>query len=343
MRATIKDVAKTAGVSPTTVSFVINNKPVSISAETRKKVLAAVDELNYRPNQLAVSLVTNTTNTIGVILPDSSNPFFATLSRYIEDLLRQHGFAVMIGNTNGDPGTTRKYLRIFSDQRVAGIILAQLDFENAEETEKCQELISSLNIPIVYVDRVTGGPGCSVEVDQTQAGYLATRHLLNLGHRRIGCAAGSINLNVNARRYQGYQMALSEYGIDTDPNLLFCDSLSIECGGKALPCLLGQNVSAIFAFNDMIAYGIYKECRNYNLSIPDDISVVGVDDIIFSEILNPPLTTIAQPLPQIADHAVNAILNLLGNPNCKPTAIHLKPFLKVRGSTAPPHLRRDIK
>lgn len=344
MRATIKDVARTAGVSPTTVSFVINNKPVSISAETRKKVLAAVDELNYRPNQLAVSLVTNTTNTIGVILPDSSNPFFAILSRYIEDLLRQKNFAVIIGNTNGNPSTTRKYLRIFSDRRVDGIILAQLDFEDSSETAKCQELISTLNIPIVYVDRITGSSDdCSVEVDQIQAGYLATRHLLELGHRKIGCAAGSISLNVNAGRYLGYQKALSEYGITTDPNLLFCDALSIECGSKALPCLLGQNVSAIFAFNDMIAYGIYKECRNYNLSIPGDLSVVGVDDIIFSEILNPPLTTIAQPLPQIADYAVSAILSLLEETASKPTAIRLNPFLKVRGSTSVPRSGYHVK
>ena len=279
MRVTIKDVAKAAGVSPATVSFIINNKPVSISAATRKKVLKAIEELHYRPNQLAVSLVTNTSNTIGLILPDSTNPFFASLSHCIEELLRKHNIAVIVGNTNSDPDITRQYLQLFSDKRVDGIILAQLDFEDDQETIACQNIIQHLDIPTVYVDRVANsfGQHSTVEVDQIQIGYLATRHLLNLGHQRIGCASGSIHLSVNQQRYEGYKKALLEYGLTPDPDLLFCDSLSIACGSKALPCLLGQNVSAIFAFNDMVAYGIYKECRNYNISIPNDISIVGVD------------------------------------------------------------------
>lgn len=333
MRATIKDVAKEAGVSPATVSFILNNKPVSISTETRQKVLLAVKKLQYRPNQLAISLVTNTTNTIGVILPDSENPFFATLSRHIEEKLRSKNITVIIGNTNGDPVITRRYLQIFSDRRVDGIVLAQLDFEDKEEIEKCQKLMQDIDIPIVYVDRVTeGSEHHSIEVDQIKIGYLATKYLLSMGHRKIGCASGSVNLNVNAYRYKGHSMALEEYGLKADPELLFCDSLSIDCGCKALPCLLGHNVSAIFAFNDMIAYGIYKECKNYNLSIPDDISIIGVDDIYFSDLLQPPLTTISQPISDIATEAVTALLELITNPKKKFNPIKLNPTLKVRAS-----------
>lgn len=335
MRATIKDVAKAAGVSPSTVSLIINEKPVPISKGTREKVMRAVNELHYRPNQLAVGLVTNTTNTIGLILPDSNNPFFASLSNQIEIRLRHENLNVIIGNTGGDPQITRQYLRIFSDRRVDGIVLAQLDFENEEETAKCQELLKNIDIPIVYVDRVAGdGNHFSVEVDQTQIGYLATKHLLDLGHRQIGCASGSIRLNVNARRYEGYRMAFEEYRLSVNPDLLFCDSLSIECGRRALPCLLGQNVSAIFAFNDMIAYGIYKECHSYNLSIPQNLSVIGVDDIALSDIIYPPLTTVAQPVSEIAEHAVSGMLNLLQNPKEHQNAVaKLNPILKVRGST----------
>lgn len=333
MRATIKDVAKEAGVSPATVSFILNNKPVSISTETRQKVLLAVKKLQYRPNQLAISLVTNTTNTIGVILPDSENPFFATLSRHIEEKLRSKNITVIIGNTNGDPIITRRYLQIFSDRRVDGIVLAQLDFEDKEEIVKCQKLMQDIDIPIVYVDRVTeGSEHYSIEVDQIKIGYLATKYLLSMGHRKIGCASGSVNLNVNACRYKGHSMALEEYGLKSNPELLFCDSLSIDCGCKALPCLLGHNVSAIFAFNDMIAYGIYKECKNYNLSIPDDISIIGVDDIYFSDLLQPPLTTISQPISDIATEAVNALLELITNPKKKISPIKLNPTLKVRAS-----------
>ncbi len=334
MRTTIKDVAKLAGVSPTTVSFVINNKPVSLSDETRIKVKNAIKALGYRPNQLAVGLVTNTTNTVGLILPDSTNPFFAVLAHYIEIALRQEGIAVIIGNTEGDPEITRKYLNIFSDRCLDGIILAQLDFDNESETVKCQELIQTLDTPIVFVDRITHDQKTSsIQVDQQEIGYLATKHLLSLGHTRIGCVSGSIGLNVNARRYEGYQRALREHGIEPDERLLFCDSLSIECGCRALPYLLGQNVTAIFTFNDMIAYGIYKESRNYNLTIPTDLSVVGVDDIQFSDILYPPLTTVAQPVEAIAQCAVRHMLQLIDNRHAVVAPVKLCPVLKVRGST----------
>lgn len=336
MRTTIKDIARAAGVSPTTVSFVLNNKPVSISQETRDRVIKAVAELNYRPNQLAVSLVTNTTNTIGLILPDSTNPFFAALSNQIELRLRRYDITVINGNTGGDPFVTRKYLDLFTDRRVDGIILAQMDFEDPKETARCQRLIDSADIPIVYVDRTSDNTGnYSVMVDQDLVGYLATKHLLDIGHTRIGCASGSIELNVNANRYKGYQAALAERGLSADPELLFCDSLSIECGQKALPCLLGQSATAIFAFNDMIAYGVYKECLSYGLSIPNDLSVVGVDDIPFSDIIQPPLTTVAQPVNQIADAAVKGIMNLIKNPGEPRTMTTLSPLLKVRASTAP--------
>ena len=336
MRTTIKDVAKAAGVSPATVSLILNEKPVSISRDTREKVLQAVKELRYRPNQLAVGLVTNTTNTIGLIIPDSNNPFFAALSNQIEMRLRQEKLNVIIGNTGGDPKITRQYLRIFSDRRVDGIVLAQLDFEDAAETAKCQDLLKDIDLPVVYVDRVTDdGNHVTVAVDQLQIGYLATRHLLELGHRRIGCASGPISLNVNERRYAGYCKALEEYGIAPDPELLFCDeTLSIACGRRALPCLLGKNVTAIFCFNDMIAYGVYKECRSYHLSIPWDLSVVGVDDIEFSDIIDPPLTTVAQPICEIAGHAVEGMLQLLQNSGERKRISKLTPILKVRGSTA---------
>lgn len=335
MRATIKDVAKAAGVSPATVSFIINNKPVPISEETKNKVMAAVKKLQYRPNQLAVGLVTSTTNTVGLVLPDSSNPFFATISNHIEIKLRSKNLNVIVGNTNGDPQITRQYLCIFSDRRVDGIILAQLDFENEEETQKCEELLSDIDVPVVYVDRITDNSNhYSVEVDQKLIGYLATKHLLELGHTKIGCASGPIKLKVNSSRYEGYKQALAEHGLTADPRLLFCGSLSIDCGCKALPCLLGQNVSAIFAFNDLIAYGIYKECKNYNLTIPGNLSVVGVDDIALSDIIQPPLTTVAQPIEEIAEHAVNGLLKLMQDParQCKPSK--LTPILKVRASTA---------
>lgn len=334
-RTTIKDVAKLAGVSTSTVSLVLNEKPVPISAATRAAVLEAANTLNYRPNQLAVGLVTSKSNSIGLIIPDNSNPFFASLSNYIEKEANQNGFSVILGNTNNDPKSTRNYLQIFADHQVDGIILAQADFTTPEESEECMKLIQELRTPVVLVDRVYKDLNIDcVLVDQVAAGYLATHHLLELGHRKIGCASGPLGLGNCSNRLAGYKKALEEFGIDFDPALVYEDNLNIECGIHALPSLLGHNVTAIFAFNDLIAYGIYKESRNYSLSIPEDLSVVGLDDIFLSEIIQPPLTTVAQPIALTADIVVKKLLDLM-----LPSSSHvhtpkiLQPTLKVRGST----------
>lgn len=335
MRATIKDVAKLAHVSTSTVSLVLNNKAVPISQQTRDAVLLAAKELHYRPNQLAVALVTNKTNTIGLIIPDNSNPFFATLSNQIEKVASKNGYSIILGNTNNNAKSTRNYLRIFTDHAVDGIILAQADFSVPEEGEKCMQLIKELRIPVVSVDRIYKGSNMnSVIVDQQLAGYLATRHLLNLGHRRIGCASGPLGLSNCRNRLLGYQQALSEFNVPFDSNLIYEENLNIECGIHALSTLLGQNVTAIFAFNDLIAYGVYKELRNYNLSVPDDLSLVGLDDIFLSEIIQPPLTTVAQPVTEIAENVVDRIIEQILTPSgTGQEPLVLEPILKVRGST----------
>ena len=336
MRATIKDVAKAAGVSPSTVSLVLNRKPVPITRETRERVLRAAESLHYRPNQLAVGLVTNTTNTVGVILPDSNNPYFAALSNELEVRLRKEELNVIIGNTGFDPEVTRQYLRIFSDRRVDGIVLAQLDFEDPAETASCRTLLEQIDLPVVLVDQVGGGRDhVAVAVDQVRAGYLAGQHLLKLGHRRIGCAAGSMALEVNRARYRGFCQALEEFHLSPDPDLLCCGELSLDWGRQALPRLAEQHVTALFAFNDMIAYGVYQAARDLHLSIPRDLSVVGVDDIPFSDIIHPPLTTVAQPVHLMALHTVESLLQLLGKAEGQPQSTVLRPELMVRGSTAP--------
>lgn len=334
-RTTIKDVAKLAGVSTSTVSLVLNEKPVPITEKTRTTVLEAAKTLHYRPNQLAVGLVTNKSNSIGLIIPDNSNPFFASMSNYVEKEANRNGFSVILGNTNNDPKTTRSYLRMFADHQVDGIILAQADFNTPEESEKCMSLIQELKTPLVLVDRVYKDANIDcVVVDQMQAGYLATSHLLQLGHQKIGCASGPLGLDNCANRLLGYKKALEEYGIPFDTSLIYEEDLTIECGIRALPSLLGHGVSAIFAFNDLIAYGIYKESRSYNLSIPNDLSVVGLDDIFLSEIIQPPLTTVAQPISETAGLVVEKLLNLImPSPDYTHSPKVLQPILKVRGST----------
>lgn len=339
MRATIKDVAKAAGVSTATVSYVMNNKKVNISDQTKAKVRQAAKALNYYPNHAAVSLATNMTNSIGLLISSATNPYLATLSNKIRLKLLDRGITLVIGYTDYNPETAWRYLQAFQERQVDGLIMSQLDFQDSTDAaaEKCHDILERFTAPIVSYGRNTdhNRPISVVAVDQVHVGYLATRYLLKQGHRRIGCAAGPRNLDVCELRYQGYRKALAEFGVEEDPSLICYGGFSVEGGMQSLPYLLGQEVTAIFAFNDLIAYGIYKESNNYNLSIPRDLSVVGVDDIIFSDIINPPLTSVAQPINEIADCLVDAILKAIQDPaSCQ--SKELMPILKVRASTCAP-------
>ena len=335
LRTTIKDVANRAGVSPSTVSLVLNKRPVPISQTTRDAVIRAAKELHYRPNQLAVGLVTKKTNTIGLIIPDNSNVFFACYSNKIEIAASRMGYNIIFGNTNNDTKKTLEYLQIFADRGVDGIILTQSEFSSAEETERCLTIVRELPIPVVLIDRVpTGSTEEYVILDHFEGGYIAFKHLLDMGHRRIGCITGSMTLSSVAERLDGCKKALAEAGIPYNPALTYEGDLQLQTGVEALPYLLGQNVTAIFAFNDMIAYGIYKELRNYKLKIPGDLSVVGFDDIFFSDIIQPPLTTVAQPLGEMAEAAVLRLLDIInGNTHPEDVSQIFRPVLKVRGST----------
>ena len=337
MRATIKDVAKLAGVSPATVSLVLNNRPVSITPGTRQAVTQAAETLNYRPNQLAVGLVTKKTNTLGLIIPDNSNLFFAAYSNGIELAASKRGYNVIFGNTNNAYEKSLHYLEIFADRGVDGIILAQSEFPNPGETQRCLDVIRDLRVPVILIDRVfRDTPLSCVVLDHFQGGYIATKHLIDLGHRRIACVTGPMGLTSCIDRLAGYRKALEEAEIPYDPTLLYEGNLQMESGIEALPYLLGKQVTAIFAFNDVTAYGLYKEMRSYNLRIPEDISIIGFDDIYFSDIVQPPLTTVAQPLEEMAQQVVAQLVAAI-EPHSREAEEQktcvFQPILKVRGST----------
>lgn len=337
MRATIKDVARLAGVSTSTVSLVLNNRPVAISQQTKDAVHKAALELRYRPNQLAVGLVTKKTNTLGLIIPDNSNFFFAAYSNGIEISASRLGYNVIFGNTNNSAQKSIHYLSIFADRGVDGIILAQSEFSSPDDTRRCLDFIGDLKTPVILIDRVFKQSAMDyVVLDHYEGGYIAARHLLDLGHKRIGCITGPMELTSCIERLEGYKQALSDGGIEFDPTLLYEGNLQMDSGATALPYLLGKSVTAIFAFNDMTAYGIYKELRNYNLKIPDDLSVMGFDDIFFSDIIQPPLTTVEQPLGDMAQEVVQRLVRDIEHPAQTPSGEIGKvfhPVLKVRGST----------
>ena len=329
MRATIRDVAKKAGYSISTVSLVLNNKNVSIPQSTRDKVLAAVKALDYRPNQLAVSMVTKKTNVIGLIIPDNSNMFFADLSKAIEVAAHKAGYNLIYGNSSNDSGHDIEYMRMFTDRQVDGIIFAKSASICAEDDIRAMQFIRESKIPFVSVDRELRGNNIrSVLLDNRRGGYLATRHLLELGHRKIGCVTGPLDLMSSHERLEGYRDALDEYGVPYKEG-------DFQMAGSEKPVLqlLRQNVTGIFSFNDMMAYSIYQVMARRSLRIPQDISLVGFDDLWLSDFLQPPLTTVHQPVEEIGRKAVAALVSAMNGEDAGQQNSVLMPTLHVRAST----------
>ncbi len=333
MRATIKDVAVKAGVSTTAVSLVLNGKDGNISDKTKKQILDAVEKLNYRPNHIAMSMVTKTTQTIGLVLPDISNIYFSELSKLIEQACYENGYNVLYGNTHDMARRDIDYINIFLDRNVDAIIVI-LSNSIDEHLRDIKKIIMNSETPFIVVDRMLDIDECTtVVVNQQLGGYLATQHLLNLGHRSIGCITGPRNVYSSNERLNGYMAALTEANIPIQENLIYEGDFHRESGMEALPYLLGRGVTAIFAFNDMMALGVYKQAGYYNLSIPDNLSLVGYDDIFISDFLTPPLTSIEQPVKSLADEAVNQVLQAIQKKRGSKSIWTFDPVLKVRGST----------
>lgn len=338
-QATIKDVAERAGVSITTVSFVLNNSNTRISAETRDRVLQAVKELDYHSNKLAASMVTKKSNILGMVIPDTRNMFFTELARLITEEARKSGYAVLYGGADNDARRDMDYLHMFVDHRVDGIVIARSAPSGPESgEEEMLAYIRKLDIPFMAVDRTVTGARCeTVTLDHRLGGYLAAKHLLELGHRRIGCLTGPAQLPTSEQRLMGYRDALEAEGIAFDKELVFEGNYTMDHGREALDFFRRKKVSAVFCFNDMMALGLYRELPAYGMTVPGDLSVVGYDNISFSDMVNPPLTTVSQPIEQIAALVVERLVNAIetGSMGKGATKEPLPPRLIIRKSTAP--------
>lgn len=334
MRATIKDVARAANVSPSTVSLVMNKRPASISAETRARVQKAAAELRYRPNQLAAGLVTKKTHTLGLIVPDICNYFHAAFCEQIERNAEARGYSILIRIAQNDPQKTIRYLLDFDDRGIDGVILTSSMFESPEDTSACLQAISDMRIPVMLTDRVP--PERQQEAilpNDYLGGYLAATHLLELGHKRIGYVTGRLYLLNCLERLRGCRAALEEHGIEFDSSLVYEGDFQFASGYEALSYLLGKQVTAIFCFNDNIAYGVYRQMRNYNLNIPNDLSLIGFDDLSFSDLTEPPLTTLEYPVAEMAQTVVEQLLDKIEGRVNEDTQWVFNPVLKVKGST----------
>ncbi|HSG17795.1 MAG TPA: LacI family DNA-binding transcriptional regulator [Anaerolineae bacterium] len=329
----MRDVAERAGLSVTTVSHVINNSR-TVSDASRQRVLQAMEELDYRPNALARSLRRQQTNTIGMIVPDSANPFFAEIARAIEDASFAQNYSVILCNSEGDLEKQRTYTNVLIEKRVAGILFVAAGIST--------ELINDLwrrRVPLVVIDREVPG----VEVDtvltnHAQGGRLATQHLINLGHRRIACISGSSQLSPSSERVTGYRDALKANELALDEDLVVRGDFQYESGYEATHQLLRRETppTAIFACNDLMAVGCISAAAVLGYDVPIDLSVVGFDDVRLASFTNPLLTTVAQPKHEISRLATEMLLERIGDPDARPRFARLDTELRLRNSTAAP-------
>jgi LacI family transcriptional regulator len=307
---TIKDVARAAGVSITTVSHVINSTRF-VSEELRARVQAALEELDYRPNILARSLRSGETKTIGLVVPDNSNLFFAEIARTVEDLGFAAGYSVILCNSDDNLDKEAAYIEVLTAKQVDGVVFIASGSSQQHVLELSQQAI-----PYVVVDReVDGSLADVILVDNELGGYVATRHLIELGHRHIACVAGPSQLTPSADRVRGYRRALRESCIPEERCLVVPGDFRAQGGEAALQVLLLLSTppSAIFACNDMMAIGVLRAARSAGLSVPGDLSVVGFDDIPLASVVSPALTTVAQPTTELAAHSVRLLLARMQN------------------------------
>jgi LacI family transcriptional regulator len=335
---TIRDVARVAKVHPGTVSRALNEDTRAlVNPETAERVLRAADELGYRPNRIARGLKTNRSHTIGVLIPDITNPLFPPILRGIEDRLDEAGYTALIVNTDNDAERERVYVETMRARQVDGFIsaTARLDRELAA--------LAGGGTPLVLVNRsLEDGSVPAVTVDDRQGISLAVAHVVQLGHRRIGHVAGPQNLSTGHRRHVGFIEAMREAGLDAPSQLIrFGAFFTEEEGARAFGELLdaSPDITAIVAGNDLMAIGCYDVLEERGLRCPNDVSIVGFNDMPFVDKLRPPLTSVRIPQREIGNVAADLLLEQLGESSPPASEILLEPALIVRGSTAAPGAR----
>ncbi|WP_320173393.1 LacI family DNA-binding transcriptional regulator [Maridesulfovibrio sp.] len=329
--STIRDVARLAQVSTATVSRVINS-PDSVREKTREKVLRAMKMCNYKYNALARGFATKKSNTIGLIIPNINNPVFAESTLGVQEYAEEKQIKVILGNTSYKISQEESLIKALRESQVDGLIITT--------TNPKGEIIKTLTdegFPFVLLfSTVKGGPFSAVGVDNYRGGYVATEHLISLGHRRIGMIAGSFTVTDRSyHRWHGYRQCLKDNGIPYDKDLLVQTEYSLTGGRDSIKQLLEQEYppSAVFCSNDYIALGAIKGARESGLSLPEDLSIVGFDDMPTASYMVPALTTVRQPAYEMGRRACELLLQKMENPE-KPEQHMMETKLIVRESTA---------
>ncbi|MFI5955571.1 LacI family DNA-binding transcriptional regulator [Cryptosporangium sp. NPDC051539] len=321
---TIGDVARAAGVSPATVSRVLNGHH-GVADELRQRVVTAVAELGYRPNSQARSLRTRATSVLGLIISDITNPFFPEIARGVEDAAHAAGFSVVLANTDEDLAKEQRYLEVAAAERMAGVVLAP-----ASSAETDISVLTGRGIPVVAVDRrLPGHRVDSVTVDNLTAARDATRHLVSIGRTRIGFVGGPLATTTASDRLAGYREGLGDL-----PELIAYGDYRIDGGRVAARKLLEreERPDALFVSNNLMTIGAITALADAGLKHPDDVALAGFDDQTWQTGLLPPLTLVTQPTYELGKRAATVLLERIRTPDAPPADVILPATLAVHRS-----------
>ena len=330
--STIRDVAKIARVSTATVSRVINS-PAKVSARTRDRVHRAMKACRYNYNALARGFVTKKSDTIGLIVPAITNPIFAESTRGVQDFTNDNGYQVILGNSYYQYENEVKLVKVLRERQVEGLLITTTDLKG-----KILQGLLDDGFPFVLLySTVRKGPMSSVGVDNFLGGYRATEHLIKLNHQRIAMLAGGFHFSDRSyHRWHGYKRCLSDHQISYNPELVLQTRYSLVSGSEGARSLLSRDdpPTAIFCSNDYLAIGAMEGANELGLRVPEDLSIVGFDDMEIASFIKPGLSTIRQPAYEMGKLGVEILLNRIKDPCSSPVQKILETSLVVRGSTA---------
>ena len=327
----MSDVARAAGVSIATVSRALANAGAGVSPELRERVLAAVAELDYHPNHLPRNMRARSSRTIGLVISDIENPYFTAVVRGAEDVAHRRGYTMVLANTDEDAEREALCLQTMAAERAAGVVVAS----TGQHSAGLRRLIST-GIPVVALDRrIAGANVDTVVVDNETAAYEAVRHLASLGHRRVAMVGGPGKVSAISEREAGYERAVRDHGLER--GLLWHGDLR-EAGGRRTTLELlrePERPTAIFSVNSMSTIGVLHALRDLGLRAPDDVSVIGFDDIPTGDLLDPPLSVVRQPTYQLGARAAELLLRRVQEPDAPVQEVVLAASLVLRPSTGP--------
>lgn len=310
MTVSIKDIARAAGVSHSTVSRALGDSPL-VSTETKERIRSLAREMGYSPDAQARSLVIGRTQTIGVVVTTITDAFIAEIVQAIENTARRRGYSVILASSNSEPEREIAAVEMLHSKRVDGVIVT-----SSRVGALYQDHLDRLGVPVVLVNSHSEQRGpytFSISVDNQRGGYVATKHLIDAGHRRIAYVCGAPDHSDDLARLAGYRQALGEAGICVDPALVVPGTGRAGGGERALPALLepSDRATAVFCYNDMTAIGLLRAARQKDIPVPGDLAVVGFDDIPVASYVAPSLTTVAQPKGKMGQRATEMVLDLL--------------------------------